>query len=113
MELWFECKNSIKDRVWNPSICDCVIVEYLKNYVYIKTNDSIITFDEIIDVAAKSYIDTKKLCQVILLNIYKYIQSHSGQLSRATSNNPSVVNTICIRSFRYTHVITSRKLQLK
>ena len=26
---------------------------------------------------------------------------------------PSVVNTICIRSFRYTQVITSRKFQLK
>ena len=29
------------------------------------------------------------------------------------NNNPSVVNTICIRSFHYTHMITSRKLQLK
>ena len=28
-------------------------------------------------------------------------------------NNPSVVNTICIRSFRYTHVVTSRKFQIK
>ena len=28
-------------------------------------------------------------------------KSHSGQLSIATSNNPSVVNTICITSFRY------------
>ena len=31
----------------------------------------------------------------------------------ATSNNPSVVNTICISSFRYTHVITYRRFQLK
>ena len=38
---------------------------------------------------------------------------HSGQLSIATSKNPSVVNTICISSFRYTHVITSRKFRLK
>ena len=29
-----------------------------------------------------------------------------------TSNNPSVVNTIYISSFNYTHVITSRKFQL-
>ena len=36
-----------------------------------------------------------------------------GQLSIATSNNPSVVNTICIGSFRYTPVIASRKIRLK
>ena len=28
-------------------------------------------------------------------------KSDSGQLSTATSKNPSVVNTICINSFRY------------
>ena len=39
-------------------------------------------------------------------------KSHSGQLSITTSKNPSVVNTICIISFRYTHVITYRKLRL-
>ena len=50
----------------------------------------------------------------IYIYIYLYIyKSHSGQLSIATSNNPSVVNFICIRSFRYTHVITSRKFQIK
>ena len=32
---------------------------------------------------------------------YRGFKSHSGQLSIATSNNPSVVNTICITSFRY------------
>ena len=37
----------------------------------------------------------------------------SDQLSIANSNNPSVVNFICIRSFRHTHVITSRKFQFK
>ena len=40
-------------------------------------------------------------------------KSHSGQLSIATSNNPSVVNTKCISSFRYTHVISSTKYQSK
>ena len=40
-------------------------------------------------------------------------KSYAGQLSVATSNNASVLNTICISSFRYTHVITSRKFQLK
>ena len=40
-------------------------------------------------------------------------KSHSGQLSIATSKNPSVVNTICISSFRYTYAITSRKIRLK
>ena len=30
-----------------------------------------------------------------------WFKSHSGQLSIATSRNPSVVNTICINSFRY------------
>ena len=38
---------------------------------------------------------------------------YSGQLSTVTSKNPSVVNTTCISSFRYTHVITYRKLRLK
>ena len=41
------------------------------------------------------------------------LKSHSDQLSIAASNNPSAVNTICISSFPYKHVITSRKLQLK
>ena len=39
-------------------------------------------------------------------------KSHSGQLSITTSKNPSVVNTISISSFRYTHLITYRKLRL-
>ena len=38
----------------------------------------------------------------IYIYTYIYIKSHSGQLSIATSSNPSVVNTICINSFRYT-----------
>ena len=37
---------------------------------------------------------------------------HSGQLSIATSKNPSVVNTICIDSFHY-NVITCARLRLK
>ena len=40
-------------------------------------------------------------------------KSHPRQLSAATSKNPSVMNTICITSFRYTDVITSTKLRLK
>ena len=40
-------------------------------------------------------------------------KSHSGQLSIATSKNLSVLNTICISSFCYTHTITYRKLRLK
>ena len=40
-------------------------------------------------------------------------KSQSDQLSITISNNPLGVNTIYIRSFRYTRVITSRKLQLK
>ena len=40
-------------------------------------------------------------------------KSHSGQLSIATSKNRSVVNTICISSFRYTHVITCSRFRLK
>ena len=51
----------------------------------------------------------------IYINIYIYIYTYMyiGQLSIATSNNPSVVNTICIGSFRYTPVIASRKIRLK
>ena len=40
-------------------------------------------------------------------------KSHSGKLSIATSKNPWVMNTICINSFCYTHVITSTKIQWK
>ena len=40
----------------------------------------------------------KCICISVYISVYK---SHSGQLSIATSNNPSVVNTICITSFRY------------
>ena len=36
-------------------------------------------------------------------------ESHSGLLSIATSKNTSVANTTCINSFRWTHLITSRK----
>ena len=44
------------------------------------------------------------------LSIYFYIYTYiSGQLSIATFKNPSVAITICISSFRYTHVITCAK----
>ena len=39
-------------------------------------------------------------------------KSYSGELSKATSKNPSVVNTICINSFHY-NVITRGRLCLK
>ena len=35
------------------------------------------------------------------------------RIAIATSKNPPVINTICISSFRYTHVITSRNFQLR
>ena len=41
------------------------------------------------------------------------LKSHSGQLSTAFSENLSMVNTICISSFRDTPVITYRKHRLK
>ena len=58
---------------------------------------------------------------IIILYIIYYIyyisgcgfKSHSGQFSVATSKSPSVVNTICISSFRYFCVITSRKTLIK
>ena len=40
-------------------------------------------------------------------------KSYSGHHSIATSQNPSVVNVICISSFRYTHEITCAKFGLK
>ena len=43
---------------------------------------------------------------------WSWVQSHSGQLSIATSKNHSVVNTICINSFRY-NVISCVRLCLK
>ena len=61
------------------------------------------------------------MCAYILYiyNIYngtefsgRGFKSHSGQLSIATSKNPSKANTICISSFRYTHIITYRILRL-
>ena len=41
------------------------------------------------------------------------VQIALRQLSIATSTNPSVANSICISSFLYTHVITSKKFALK
>ena len=48
-----------------------------------------------------------------IIHIYNGFKSHSGQFSIATSKNPSVMNTTCINSFRYTHVITSTKFRIK
>ena len=42
-----------------------------------------------------------------------YIYIYIYDIYQTTSKNLSVVNTICISSFRYTHVITSRKFRLK
>ena len=39
--------------------------------------------------------------------------SHSGQLSTATSQNPSVVNTICINSLCCRYVVTCARFRLK
>ena len=39
-----------KDYIWYPSICDCKIAEYFKNYSYkCLINNSVITYDEILD----------------------------------------------------------------
>lgn len=39
--------------VWNYSMCDSEIPEYLENHAYMKSGDSVMTCDEIIDIAAK------------------------------------------------------------
>ena len=39
----------------------------------------------------------------VYIYIYSGLKSHSGQLSISTSKNSSVVNIICINSFRYKH----------
>ena len=44
----------------------------------------------------------------IYIHIYMYIYTYVYIYIY-----PAVVNTICISSFRHTHVITSRKFQLK
>ena len=49
---------------------------------------------------------------IINIYIYRCIYIHSGQLSIAASKNPSVMNTICINSFRY-NVTTCARLRLK
>ena len=62
------------------------------------------------------------LCWTPLINLFisecsdiyisgQGFKSHSGQLSIATSKNPSVVNTICIDSLHY-NVITCARLHL-
>ena len=56
-----DCKSSIKYHVWkedygrNRSMCNCEIVEYLKYYTFMKSNDLVITYDETIDAVATSY----------------------------------------------------------
>ena len=42
-----------------------------------------------------------------------WFKCNSAQLSKATSENSSVVNIICISSLCYTHTMTYRKLWLK
>ena len=36
-------------------MCNCEIVEYLKYYTFMKSNDLVITYDETIDAVATSY----------------------------------------------------------
>ena len=49
-----------KDYDQNYSVCVYEINKYLENYVYMKshTDDSVITWDKILDAVAKSYEDT-------------------------------------------------------
>ena len=41
------------------------------------------------------------ICIYIYIYIWSWVQIPPGQLSIATSENPSVVNTTCISSFHY------------
>ena len=43
-----ECKS-----IWNTSICDCEVDEYIENYAYMKSYDSVIRCDDIIHAIAK------------------------------------------------------------
>ena len=49
----------------------------------------------------------------IYIYLLYWAQTPSGQSFVATSKDTSVANSIYISSFRYTHVITSRKFRLK
>ena len=52
------------------------------------------------------------MCVCVCVCVLYWALIPPGQPFVATSKNTSVVNNICISSFRYTHVITSRKFQL-
>ena len=49
----------------------------------------------------KYYINTVYMLYIMYINIYIFIY-----ITIATPKNPSVMNTVCIKSFCYTHVIT-------
>ena len=69
-------------------------------YIMIQTTDMIYYYITIFYLHIYIYI------YVLYIYIYIYVLY-------ATSKNLSEVNTICISSFRYTHVIIYRKLRLK
>ena len=78
-----ECKNSITDCVcksnyiWNTSTSDCEVAEYIENYAYMKSYDSVITYVEIIVVVAKSYNNISENVEpVLLIKKTKYKMDH-------------------------------------
>ena len=105
----------------------CIYILYIYIYIYIYIDRyryvyiHIYIYTYILTTVFKNDKSLKMLFRQIkwsILTILHYplikdIYTPMSQLSTATSKNPSVVNTICISSFRSTHVITCRKLRLK
>ena len=69
-KYWCHCASK-EDYVLDLSICVCEIDEYLENYVYMKslTNDSPITFDEII-----LFLTIKLFLSIIIANSFYFIE---------------------------------------
>ena len=87
------------------------VIHFFHLFLYIKFSllvcaYFIIYFSFYLHVYIYIYIYTEYI-YIYIRNIYIYItefsgrgfRSHSGQVSIATSKNPSVVNTICVNSF--------------
>ena len=95
----YEYKNSIKhsvckkDYVWNPSTCACEI-----NYAYMESliEDSVVTFDEIIDAVTKLYVDTT---EIVLINSNN--KNETCKMDNYYFANSFVSNHIVIRNCYY------------
>ena len=97
-------------------VCKCTyvgeVISTLQNYInFKKTSSSLPAANR-----SKGFSEIRGKKRELSFHLhfsYDGFKSHAGQLSIATSHNPSVMNTICISSSRCKYVITCARLRLK